>query len=476
MELLGQVVVWIMMAFLLVGAFCYMFVPKSGFATEFREGVLTMGHIFIPVVGMMGLVPLLVPLIESTIGPVYAWIHSDPSIAVSSIIPSDQGAYALSLPIAGSHGAWIQAFTVSLTSGAVIAFSVPVGLAMLRRVDHKYFALGTMAGLLSIPFASFFMTLILMQSGVPLRTGLEADSATRPFDLPMGEVLVNLVPVVIFMVALALLLAFFRDFTLKAFMVFGKVILIVTTISMAINVVEYFTGAFSLVFGELPLQPFLADEENQIRAVEVVGIIAAMLAGAFPMVYGLRKAVGWVLEKTGRVSPGAETTVAGYLAAATNVLALFRIVELMPAKQKVMTIAFSASACFALGDYLAFTAAFQPNMIVAMFVGKIAGGAIGAVFALWLAVPYARTLEEQDRLEAARHTLLRRTRRRPQATTDRHPPWTNPSRRSSADDVTAGRGHAPVASGARETGPLTSPGTTRRSTSGPIGHRRSLHA
>ncbi|MBL5975072.1 MAG: ethanolamine utilization protein EutH [Candidatus Leucobacter sulfamidivorax] len=398
MELLGQIIIWIMMAFLLVGAFAYMFIPKSGYAVEFKEGILTMGHIFIPVAGMMGIIPLLVPLIEGTVGPLYLWMHSDPSIAISTLLPSDQGAYALSLDIAGSHGAWIQAFTVSLTSGAVIAFSIPVGLAMLRKADHKYMALGTMSGLLSIPFASFFMSLILMQTGVPLREGLDTTSpGTRPFDLSFGEVLLNLVPLVILMAVLAVLLRFFQGFTVKAFLVFGKVILYVTTVSMALNVVEYFTGVFSMLFGSWPLQPFIADEENQFRALEVVGYIAVMLAGAFPMIYGLRKLVGWILRKAGRGGEShSESVVAGYLAGATNVLALFRIVALMPAKHKVMTIAFSASAGFALGDYLAFTAAFQPNMIVAMILGKIGGGIVGALIALWLAVPFAKRLEQQD--------------------------------------------------------------------------------
>lgn len=397
MELLGQIIIWIMMAFLLIGAFAYMFIPNSGYATEFKEGIFTMGHIFIPVAGMMGIIPLLVPLIEATVGPLYLWLHSDPSIAISTFLPSDQGAYALSLDVAGSHGAWIQAFTVSLTSGAVIAFAIPVGLAMLRNVDHKYMALGVMSGLLSIPFASLFMSLLLMQSGVPLREGLDtSEPGTRPFDLSFGQVLLNLVPLVVLMVLLAVMLWFFQRITVQAFLVFGKVILYVTTTSMALNVVEYFTGVFSTLFGSWPLQPFIADETESFRALEVVGYIAVMLAGAFPMIYALRQLVGWALRRMGRTDQHTESVVAGYLAGATNVLALYRIVPLMPAKHKVMTIAFSASAGFALGDYLAFTAAFQPNMIVAMILGKIAGGVVGVFIALWIAVPFAKRLEQED--------------------------------------------------------------------------------
>lgn len=406
MELLGQIIIWIMMAFLLIGAFAYMFLPKSEYATEFKEGILTMGHLFIPVGGLMGIIPLLVPLVERTVGPLYLWMHSDPSIAVSTVLPSDQGAHALSLEIAASHGAWIQAFTVSLTSGAVIAFAIPVGLAMLRKVDHKYMALGVMSGLLSIPFASFFMSIILLQSGVPLHEGLDtSEPGTKPFDLSVGEIVLNLVPLVILMVILALLLRFAQAFTVKAFLVFGKVILYVTTTSVALNIVEYFTGVFTMLFGSFPLQPFIADADNQFRALEVVGYIAVMLAGAFPMILALRKLVAWILKRSGRGEGHTETVVAGYLAAATNVLALYRVVSLLPAKHKVMIIAFSASAGFAIGDYLAFTAAFQPNMIVAMIVGKLAGGVVGVVIARWIAVQYAQRLEQQD-IEAGLDPVL----------------------------------------------------------------------
>jgi ethanolamine transporter len=36
-------------------------------------------------------------------------------------------------------------------------------------------------------------------------------------------------------------------------------------------------------------------------------------------------------------------------------------------------------------------------MVFALIVGKLAGGVIGIVLALWLALPYARVLESQDR-------------------------------------------------------------------------------
>ncbi|OMC05253.1 ethanolamine utilization protein EutH [Mycobacterium sp. NS-7484] len=397
MELVGQVIVWIMMGFMALGAGAYLLRPDSPLAGEFRDGIFTIGQIFIPVAGMMGIIPLLVPAIDKTVGPIYEWLHSDPAIAVSTFLPSDQGAYALSLEVANSHAAWIQAFTVSLTSGAVIAFSIPVGLAMLDRKYHKYMALGTMCGLLAIPVTSLIMSLLLVQSGVLLREGIDTSGpGTKPFDLSVGEVLFNLAPLVIIMVTLALALKFFTDFMVKAFLVFGKAIVVVTTISMTANVIEYFTGVFSTVFGSFPLAPFIADAEDQFRALEVVGYIGVMLAGAFPMVYAIRTGLAKPLQAIGDRFGVSEAGITGFLAGATNILALFRVVPLMPPRDRVLTIAFSVCAAFAFGDYLAFTANFQPNMIVPMIVGKLCGGALAVAIAVWLAVPYLNRFEQDE--------------------------------------------------------------------------------
>mgnify|MGYP001067891550 CR=1 FL=1 len=391
MELVGQIIIWVMMGFLALGAGAYIVRPESPLAVEFREGIAVIGQIFIPVAGMMGIIPLLVPAIGNTIGPIYRALHSDAAIAVSTFLPSDQGAYALSLEVAESHAAWILAFTVSLTSGAVIAFSVPVGLAMLDKRFHRHMALGVMSGLLAIPFCSLVMALLLMQSGVLLREDLDTSGpGTKPFDLSFGEVLLNLVPLVIIMVLLALALKFFTDAMVKAFLVFGKIITVVTTISMAANVIEYFTGVFSLIFGSFPLAPFIADPDDQFRALEVVGYIGVMLAGAFPMVYAIRVGLARPLQAIGDRFGISEAGVTGFIAGATNILALYRVVPLMPARDRVLTISFSVCAAFAFGDYLAFTANFQPNMIVPMIVGKLVGGFIAVAIAMWLAVPYLK--------------------------------------------------------------------------------------
>ena len=397
MELLGEIIIYIMMASLIIGATANMIRPASPLGLEFREGILMMGHIFIPIAGVMTLMPLLVPAINTVVAPLYSAMHSDAAIAVSTFIPGDLGSYHLGHAVADSHGAWILAYTVSTTAGATIAFCIPVGLATLQQRDHKYLALGVMAGFLAIPFASFITALVLLQTGVPLRENLEATGpGTRPFDLSLTEVLLNLIPLAVVMGLLSLALRFFTQVMIRAFMIFGRVLQIVTTTAVALSIVEYFTGAFSTLFGSWPLAPFTADADDQFRALEIVGYIAVMLAGAFPLIYMIRKVLAKPLQAIGQRIGISEAGITGFLAATANAVALLKLVKQMPPKDKVLTLAFMVSATFALGDYLAFTATFQPNMIIAMVIGKIGGGLIAVGFAIWLALPYARRLEQAD--------------------------------------------------------------------------------
>src|SRR5690625_6276799 len=83
MELLGEIIIYIMMGSLLIGAGAHIIRPNSQLGLEFKEGIVMMGHIFIPIAGIMTLMPVLVPAINTVVAPLYSAMHSDASIARS---------------------------------------------------------------------------------------------------------------------------------------------------------------------------------------------------------------------------------------------------------------------------------------------------------------------------------------------------------------------------------------------------------
>ncbi len=397
MASIGTYVIYLIMACAVAGAVASIFKPDSGLGKEFIEGLYSIGPIFIPVAGIMASIPYLAEFIRTVIGPVFALIGADPSIAATTIIAVDMGGYQLADTLAQSRDVWLIAIFTGFTSGATIIFSIPVGLAMLDKADHKYMALGIMAGILSVPIGVFIASSIVALTGLDIRPDVSTTAAaTHQVALTFGVILQNLLPLIIFCVAIAAGLRFAPDVMIKGFLWFGRIMYAGITLVLVASIVEYFTGLFSMLLGSWGFDPIIADEADQFRALEIAGYIGIMLAGAFPMVYLLVKYLSRPMEAIGsRIGVSPEGT-AGILAASANILAMYRLVGKMQPRDKVLAIAFAVCAAFTFGDHLAFSANFQPTIILPLLLGKLLGGCAGFLLALWLSVPKAEQLARDD--------------------------------------------------------------------------------
>ncbi|MFP3458684.1 ethanolamine utilization protein EutH, partial [Psychrobacter sp. SIMBA_152] len=72
---------------------------------------------------------------------------------------------------------WILGLITGFQSGSTIIFVIPVGLAMLRKVDHKYMALGIMAGLLTIPVSIMVIAMTMQLLGLDVRPDIATTGA-----------------------------------------------------------------------------------------------------------------------------------------------------------------------------------------------------------------------------------------------------------------------------------------------------------
>lgn len=398
MASIGTYVVYIIMACAVAGAFAAIKDPDRGLGKEFMNGLHAVGHIFVPAAGIMASIPYLTWFIDRFVGPFFNMIGADPAIAATTILASDMGGYQLADALKASYEGWVMALIVGFMAGATIVFSIPMGLAMLDKRDHKYMALGVMAGVLTIPIGALISSVLIVLFDTNIRDVISttADSSYE-FALGYGQILINLAPLAIFVVLIAAGLKFFPGAMITGFMVFGRVMDAGIKLVLVFSIVEIFTGLFSTVFGGWGFDPIMADEEDQFRALETAGYIGIMLAGAFPMVYLIRKYFSRPLEAGGRKIGLTSVGSAGLLATIANILAMFSLVRYMRPKDKVINIAFAVCAAFLLGDHLSFTANFQPTIILPVILGKLLAGIIAIGFAYWLSVPTAKLLEEQDR-------------------------------------------------------------------------------
>ena len=376
---------------------------------QFVAGIDSIGPIFLPVAGIMAAAPYLTAFVSAVFGPAYSAVGADPAMAATTFIAVDMGGYQLADALAETRESWIMAMVTGYMAGATIVFSIPVALKMLEKRDRKYLALGVMSGLLAIPIGVLVASAIIAVSHPMVREVVSTNAdATYQLALSWGQIGVNLIPLIIICVALAAGLKFRPDAMIKGFIVFGRVMESALKIVFVLVVVEYFTGAWSTLFGSFGFDPIIADEEDIFRALEVSGAIGMMLCGAFPMVYLIRRYLAKPLAKIGGAVGLSSDATAGLLAGSANVLALFSMVKDLRAKDKVICMAFAVCCAFLFGDHLSFTANFQPNLIVVVLVGKLAAGICAIVFANLLAVKKAEQLEREageDVLYDAEHAV-----------------------------------------------------------------------
>lgn len=398
MEMIGNIVIYIIMICAVLGAFAAIKDSDTGLGKQFMEGMHTVGHIFVPAAGIMASIPYLSWFIDKVCGPIFERIGADPAIAATAILASDMGGYQLADVLKTTYEGWIMALIVGFMAGATIVFSIPMGLAMLDKRDHKYLALGVMSGILTIPIGAFISTAIITLTNSQVRDVINTSGeATYLFTITFGQIFINLLPLFIFVVLLALGLYFLPDIMIKLFMWFGRFLDAGIKLVLVFSIVEYFTGVFSTIFGSWGFDPIMADASDQFRALETAGYIGIMLAGAFPMVYLLQKYASKPLEAMGKKMGLSAVGSAGLVSTIANILAMFKLVRNMPPKDKVINISFGVCAAFLLGDHLSFTANFQPTLILPILIGKLSAGLIGIGLAYWLSVPKALELEKKDR-------------------------------------------------------------------------------
>lgn len=388
MVLFGEIVVYIIMACAVVGAIASIVNENSELGQQFLEGFNSIGAIFLPVAGIMASAPYLTQIVEKGFGPAFNLVGADPAMAATTFIAVDMGGYQLADALAQTRESWIMAMMTGYMAGATIVFSIPVALKMIEAEDRKYLALGVLCGFISIPVGVLVASAIIAFSNPVIREVISTNSeATYQMALGFGQIFQNLIPLIIICVLIAVGLLLIPSKMIKGFNIFGKVLDSVLRIVVVLCVVEYFTGLFTSLLGKWGFEPIIADETDINRALEVSGAIGMMLCGAFPMVYLIKKYLAKPLNAIGKKVGLSQDATTGILAGAANAIALFSIIKDMKPEDKVKTLAFSVCGAFLFGDHLAFTANYQPSLILPVMLGKLVAAILSVVIASKLIVP-----------------------------------------------------------------------------------------
>lgn len=351
---MSELLLWIMAGFALLGALDRILGNRFGLAKEFEEGIAAMGSLALAMLGIICLAPVLANVLRPVAAPVFRFLGADPAMFAGSLLACDMGGGNLAMEMADDPASGLFGGVLCGSMlGATVVFTIPVALGILRDADRPFLAKGILAGIVTIPLGL-------------LTGGLTAG-------LPIGKILGNLVPIVLMAGLIALGLWKAETAMIKGFAVFGRGVLVLITVGLAAGIFEGITG--------IGVIPGLAPIED---GFVTVGAIAIVLAGAFPLVSVLTRALKKPLLKLGNLLGINEAAAAGLVASLANSIATFGLVKDMDDRGKVVNIAFAVSAAFVFGDHMGFTAGFAPQMLPAMIVGKLTGGISAVVVALWL--------------------------------------------------------------------------------------------
>lgn len=349
---INEIIVYLMVVFMALGAIDRILGNRFGLGEKFEEGIMAMGSLALAMIGIICLAPVLAQLLRPVVVPVYQFLGADPAMFAGTILANDMGGAPLAQELAlteeaGKFGGLI----VGSMLGPTIVFTIPVGLGIIRPEDRRYLATGVLAGVVTIPVGS-------------LVGGLVAGFAP-------GMVLRNLIPIVLFAVLIALGLWLVPDGMVKGFQIFGKIIVIIITIGLAAAIIQKLTP-LTIIPGMNPIE----------EGITIVGDIALVLAGAFPLVFVITKVFRKPLMGLGKVLGMNDVAAAGMVATLANNIPMFQMLHDMDKRGKVLNVAFAVSAAFVFGDHLGFTAGFDATMIFPMIVGKLISGVTAVAVAM----------------------------------------------------------------------------------------------
>ncbi|HAI4523470.1 TPA: ethanolamine utilization protein EutH [Escherichia coli] len=376
---INEIIMYIMMFFMLIAAVDRIlsqfggsarFLGKFGKSIEgsggqFEEGFMAMGALGLAMVGMTALAPVLAHVLGPVIIPVYEMLGANPSMFAGTLLACDMGGFFLAKELAGGDvAAWLYSgLILGSMMGPTIVFSIPV-------------ALGVLAGIVTIPIGCIAGGLVAMYSGVQING--------QPVEFTFALILMNMIPVLIVAVLVALGLKFIPEKMINGFQIFAKFLVALITLGLAAAVVKFLLG-WELIPGLDPIFMAPGDKPGEVmRSIEVIGSISCVLLGAYPMVLLLTRWFEKPLMSVGKVLNMNNIAAAGMVATLANNIPMFGMMKQMDTRGKVINCAFAVSAAFALGDHLGFAAANMNAMIFPMIVGKLIGGvtAIGVAMML----------------------------------------------------------------------------------------------
>lgn len=351
--------------FILGGIDCIIGNPLK-LGEKFEEGIKTMGAVGLAMIGIYSLAPVFSKILAIGIIPICNVFKLDPSIIPATFLAVDMGGYQMATELAiNPEMGLFSGVIIASTLGATISFTIPVAIGLISKEDEKYFSKGVMIGIIPIPIGC-------LAAGLWQKINFQI-------------LLWNMIPIFILAIILVMGLFVLPNVLMKVFNVFGKTIISLSVMGLLLQGIDVIFG-ITIISGLAPLS----------EATLIVGKIAFILGGAYPMLELVNRIFKNTLEKIGENLGINSVSVAGILGNLASNLLIFGTYKEMNPKGKVICTAFGVSGAFVFGGQLAFVSGIAPEMIGGFIISKLTAGVLSILLAVWL---YERELKKTKKSE-----------------------------------------------------------------------------
>lgn len=354
----------IILIFAFLGAIDKLIGNKFGLGAEFEKGFA----LFVPMVfSMLGML-VLAPALGAWLTPFFDWFYNtfkiDPSVLPASLFANDMGGMTLANSICKNEsiGAF-NAYVVSSMLGCVVSFTIPFAISIVKKEQHKELFFGILCGIITVPVGCFVAGLIC--------------------GIGVLDLLISLLPLIVFSVILGVMLILFTDFCIKLFVILGHIIRWVAMLGLMAAIFTFLT--------KIPLAQHFDSYEN---AAFICANACVTLSGALPLMFVVSKLLDKPLTKVGKKIGTNSISAFSLLGTLVTNATTINSMEKMNKKGVVLNAAFAVSAAFAFGGHLAITMAFNSDYVAPMLIGKIVSGISAVALAMLIYKPEKQTSEE----------------------------------------------------------------------------------
>lgn len=226
-----------------------LFNNRFGYGAEFEKGLGAMGAFTTVMVGIMCAAPVLGSVAAPVLTPLFSSIGSDPAMATGMLLGVDSGGLPLARELTT---AVLSGVGLGGTLGAVLTFALPLSLSLANEASRPYVAKGLVAAVAASPLSLL---------SVGWMTGMSFKSI-----LLLG------MPAFVLAAVLAVLLTLFCDPTVRAFLIFSRVLMGLFVLLLATAALQHYFPIV-LIPGMDPIEPQLT----------IIGEIRLMLPGGLPV-------------------------------------------------------------------------------------------------------------------------------------------------------------------------------------------------